>query len=478
MRREIRKDARSLERLPMSHIASCFSTWFGLLLSFCLLLSARGNATVRPGVPDNREVDTSWGPSGRTHKIQHVVVIFQENHTPDNLFHGLPGADIANGGFNSKGEYILLTPVSLKARYDLGHQHGDFVNMYDKGRMDGADKIGINCQMPQGCPANPQFKYVNPSDVVPYFQLAEQYTFADRMFQTNQGPSFPAHQFIISGTSAPTATSQMFAAENPFRQSGPPSNSTFLVSGCTWPAGIMVNLIDPSGNESHTHPACFEHPTLPDLLDSKAMSWRYYSVGNSWNALWNGPAAIHHLRFGRDWKNVIPKNTQIFTDIAKRNLAAVSWVIPSGQASDHPLVTDGSGPSWVAAIVSAIGNSPYWANTAIFITWDDWGGWYDHVVPPIYSSYEYGFRVPLIVVSPYAKPHYVSHETHDFGSILRFIEKNFDLPSLGYADLRADDLSDCFDFNQAPLRFRTIAAPLHAKHFLEDKTPPTDPDDD
>ncbi len=152
-------------------------------------------------------------------------------------------------------------------------------------------------------------------------------------------------------------------------------------------------------------------------------------------------------------------------------------MIPSGQASDHP-GNNGSGPYWVAAIVNAIGHSPYWSNTAIFITWDDWGGFYDHVAPPIYNSYEYGFRVPLIVVSRYAKAHYVSHETHDFGSILRFIEETFNLPSLGYADSRADDLSDCFDFYQHPLQFHTIAAPVTAKYFLEDKTPPSDPDDD
>ena len=231
MRQKTRKDVQSVA-LSTSHIAPCFSTWCGLLLSFCLLVSARGNATVRPGVPDNRAVDTSWGSSGRTHKIQHVVVIFQENRTPDNLFHGLPGADIANGGFNSKGEYIPLTPVSLHAWYDLDHSHGAFMTMYDHGKMDRADKIGIRCGMSQGCPANPQFKYVNPSDVAPYFKLAKTYTFADRMFQTNQGPSFPAHQFIISGTSAPTATSKLFASENPFRQSGPPKKSTFSNSGC------------------------------------------------------------------------------------------------------------------------------------------------------------------------------------------------------------------------------------------------------
>jgi phospholipase C len=213
------------------------------------------------------------------------------------------------------------------------------------------------------------------------------------------------------------------------------------------------------------------------LLDAKKISWRYYSVGDTWNALWNGPSVIRHLRFGADWDNVIAQNTQVLKDIATDRLPAVSWVIPSGRASDHP-GNEGAGPSWVAAIVNAIGHSTYWWNTAIFVTWDDWGGFYDHVAPPIYDSYEYGFRVPLIIVSPYAKRHYVSHETHDFGSILRFIEGQFDLPSLGYADARADDLSDCFDFYQVPQSFKAIAAPLSAKDFLEDKRPPTDPDDD
>jgi phospholipase C len=140
----------------------------------------------------------------------------------------------------------------------------------------------------------------------------------------------------------------------------------------------------------------------------------------------------------------------------------------------------------VASIVNAIGASSYWSNSAILITWDDWGGWYDHVPPPKVindgsgwgSGYVYGFRVPLIVVSPYAKAGYISHVPHDFGSILNLIEQSFGLASLGYADARADNLSDCFNYNQTPLHFHTIAAPLNAEHFLNDRRPPTDPDDD
>jgi phospholipase C len=140
----------------------------------------------------------------------------------------------------------------------------------------------------------------------------------------------------------------------------------------------------------------------------------------------------------------------------------------------------------VASVVNAIGNSPYWESTAIFITWDDWGGWYDHVPPPQVlvdcavrgCGYVYGFSVPLIVVSPYAKPQYISHARHDFGSILKFIETTFDLPSLGYADAEADDFSDCFDYTQPPLQFQTINAALDDQYFLNDRTPPLPPDND
>jgi phospholipase C len=310
------------------------------------------------------------------------------------------------------------------------------------------------------------FSYVEPSDVRPYFELAEKYTFADRMFQTNQGPSFPAHQFIISGTSAPTADSRLFAAEN-----------TVGEAGCTAPLRSFVFMIDPTGNETTKQYPCFEHPTLTDLLNAKHLPWRYYSPGEK--SIWTAPNAIRHMRVGADWyADVVLHPPEVLTDIAHGQLSAVTWIIPRGQSSDHPNDNNGSGPAWVAAIVNAIGKSPFWDNTAIFITWDDWGGWYDHVAPPILNSYEYGFRVPLIVVSAYAKSSYVSHVPHHFGSILRFIEKTFKLPSLGYADAHADDLADCFNFNRPPMSFDGIPAQLDANHFINDITPATDPDDD
>jgi phospholipase C len=399
--------------------------------------------------------------------FKHVVVIFQENRTPDNLFHGFPNADIADSGINSAGQTIQLTPIALANDYDLRHAHSAFVQMYDGGKMDGADKIPVSCNAGAvNCPPpNPQFMYVNPSDVQPYFQLGEQYTFGDRMFQTNQGPSFPAHQFIISGTSAPTAASDLFAAENP---SGG--------AGCAAPADALVVLIDPLGNENQKIYPCFEHPTLMDSLDAQMVSWQYYAP--SIGSIWTGPNAIQHLRFGADWAKVIVPQTQVLTDIANGHLAQVSWIMPDGADSDHAASNNGSGPSWVASIVNTIGTSQYWANTAMIITWDDWGGWYDHVAPTIYNSYEYGFRVPLIIVSPYTKQAYVSHVPHNFGSILKFIEEVFKLPSLGYADARADDFSDCFDLTQTPISFQAVPAKLDRNFFLTVKRPVTPPDND
>jgi phospholipase C len=409
-------------------------------------------------------------------KIQHVIVIFQENRSTDNMFQDpvlvAEGADIASSGLNSKGQIIKLQPQPLRNNYDIAHGHNSFELMYDNGKMDGADQLAITCRSgPPKCPpAAAQFKYVNPAEVAPYFQLAEQYTFADRMFQTNQGPSFPAHQFIISGTSAPFETSDLFAAENPL---GAPDTGDD--TGCTSPVKEYVEMIDPVGNESSRMYPCFEHTTLFDLLDAKGISWRYYT--ESANTIWTGPNAIKHIRFGEDWNNVILNPKQVLSDISGFQLPAVSWVIPNGAESDHPSFNLGTGPSWVASIVNAVGNSPYWSDTAIFITWDDWGGWYDHVAPPIYDSYEYGFRVPMIVVSAYARQHYISHVDHDFGSILKFIEEKFDLGSLGFADSRADNLSDCFDFTKRH-SFRTIPAPYDANYFLHDKTPPIPLDDD
>jgi phospholipase C len=467
--------------------------------------------------------------------LPHVVIIFQENRTPDNLFQGLclppngsssscsslsPTAsqyDIATSGTDSTGATITLGPIDLGTvgtngnpdNYDLSHAHSAFADMCDLNQSTGACKMDGANLIPTACnagvtacaPANPQFKYVYPSDVEPYLQMAQQYAFGDHMFQTNQGPSFPAHQFILSGTSAPSTSSNLFVAEN-LNQASPNA-------GCIAAPGITVRLIGPEGSETSNAPIypCFEHPTLADLLDAANISWRYYAP--SAGSIWTAPNAIQHMCgpnatppnatacVGADWTGAAPKvvvgqtqsNAQVLADIAAGQLPQVTWVIPDGHDSDHSYLDDGCGPSWVTSIVNAIGNSPYWPNTTVIIAWDDWGGWYDHVPPPQVLAgsdctqwgcgYVYGFRVPLVVMSPYVQPGYISHVNHDFGSILKFIETKFNLPSLGYADTNAlDDLSDFFSSNQSPLVFQPITPPFNDASCKADTSPPTDPDDD
>jgi len=192
-----------------------------------------------------------------------------------------------------------------------------------------------------------------------------------------------------------------------------------------------------------------------DELAQAGLTWRYYTP--SYGILWDAPDAIAHVRFEpAKWANVRVPETSIFDDLALHTLANVSYVIPRGTLSDHPGGTTVFGPDWVAAVVNAVGESSYWNDTAIIVTWDDWGGFYDHVPPTIRNAYTDGFRVPGLIISPYAKRNYVSHEHRDFGAILRFVEANFGLASLGETDAYNDDLADCFNFTGAPRAYVPI----------------------
>jgi phospholipase C len=448
--------------------------------------------------------------------FQHVVVIFQENRTPDNLFQGLCSAPFGSADSCStnpaSSQYNIQTrnwldkssptgvtqpsTVPLANKYDLSHAHSAFVAQCDTDPITGACKMDGSASVPCSgtCLSKPQFRYVDNSAgvVTPYLQLATQYGWANYMFQTNQGPSFPAHQFIFGGTSAPSAADDaagVFASEN--------MSGASKTAGCAAPAGTTVQLIDPTGENQKVYP-CFEHSTLPDLLAS--FTWRYYTP--SAGSIWTAPNAIQHICqstgpggscSGTDWSNNVDlKPADVLTDIANCNLRSVSWVIPTGANSDHASSNDGGGPSWVSAIVNAIGNSSacdnntgYWRNTAILIAWDDWGGWYDHERPTTLAQpegdYQYGFRVPLLFVSAYTPAGYINNNRHDFGSILRFIEHNFGIQEggLNFADARAqNDLTGFCDFSRTPRKFENLKAPKSAAFFLHDKRKATDPDDD
>lgn len=416
----------------------------------CLLAATGCNAnialTASPAVPASTVSPIPGSP------IQHIVVIMQENRSFDNLFNGFPGADTAQSGMNG-AQAIPLKPVSLGDSRDLDHSHSRWAADYDNGNMDGFAQPGAS-------PATLPYSYVPESDVEEYWALARQYVIGDRMFQSNTGPSFVAHQYMIAGQSANVA-------ENP----------TGSVWGCDASPGTTAAVLGPNGTEMPGVFPCFDYLTAADLLDEKGVTWRYYapSSGDSFFIL-SAFQAIRHIRYGQDWHdNVISPQNRFLTDIAAGELAQVTWIVPDWAHSDHP-GSGNEGPSWVASIINAIGNSPYWNSTAIFISWDDWGGWYDHVAPPKVDAMGPGFRVPLLIVSPYTKHGYVTHVNHEASGFIAFIEHNFDLGTLGARDAGTDAFADCFDYSQKPSPFAPIATRVSVERLLREKNsgPPDD----
>ena len=467
-------------------------------------------------------------------QFQHIIVVFQENRTPDNLFYALcanfpcsttPNStqyNIQTANWLDKTSSTGVTqPVAaaLNNGYDLDHTHTGWKNECDLNtgvnppqcRMDGAALTHAN----RGA-----YIYVNnavdkkhPLGILaPYLTLATTYGWANFMFQTNQGPSFPAHQFIFGGTSALDASGDAagtFLSEN-FSKG---------LAGCYAQDGETTKLINSAGKETVykiNHAAgittCLTRTTMADLIDSAGLGWRYYSTKgggtDKGGSIWTAPNAIQAICVpdgtfqnctGTEWANHVDLTpADVLSDMGMKGspckLQAVSWVIPVGGNSDHPGGSTG-GPDWVGSIVNALGGSPctnpdgssYWNTTAVVIAWDDFGGWYDHVPPTILASpeggYQLGFRVPLIFVSAYTPAGYINNDNNDFGSILRFIENNFALPggegALGFADARSStDLSAFYNLSNAPRTFSKIPTAISILDVLNDKTPPTDPDDD
>ena len=222
---------------------------------------------------------------------------------------------------------------------------------------------------------------------------------------------------------------------------------------------------------------CFSYLTMRDLLDAKSVSWTYFT-NNLHGYVWNAFEAINAVRNGPEWgTNIVQPQTKIFDAISGGTLPAVSWLIPDALDSDHPGGHSDSGPSWVASVVNAVGESSYWPNTVVLVVWDDWGGEYDNVPPPQLDGQGLGMRVPFLLVSAYAKqtsasqPGYISHTQYEFGSLLKFIENNWGLGSLGTTDVRANSIIDCFDFTQPPRTFTPFASKYSKAYFL--KRPPS-----
>jgi phospholipase C len=465
---------------------------FGVCAAAAMLAGCGGSRSLI-GLPSASLPSAAHKAAGSS-PIQHVVLIIQENRSFDNLFARFPGADGATRGkmkVKLGGQYVdrwtTLQPHSLIMPNDIQHCRLSFQTAYDKGLMDGFNREHFGeCYRPGSNVGTAVYQYVEPAQIQPYWDIAAHWVLADHMFQTQGSGSFTAHQDLIRGATSISSNESLI------------DNPTGEPWGCDASSQTRTSLVTAQGRFlrdqgpfpcTNKFPSPEYYTTLRDLLDAKGISWKYYvpcfratngckpggGCPHCPGDLMNAFDVIAPVRYGPEWHtNFGMPETEIFDDIAGGTLPAVSWVIPENYEDDHPGEQIDKGPSWVASVVNALGQSRYWKSTAIFILWDDWGGFYDHVVPRRFHDNlgGLGFRVPCLVVSPYAiagkslKGGYISHRQYEFGSILRFIENNFDLGSLNTTDARAISIGDVFHFTQAPRTFKHIGSEYSSEYFL------------
>jgi len=353
--------------------------------------------------------------------IKHVVFILHENRTFDNLFGTFPNANGATTAPISTGQVIPLGHTPDRTPLPLNHTQPTEVMVADFGKMDRFDQL-------TGCTQNESLMCLTQytqADIPNLWQYASTFVLADNYFSSLHGPSFPNHLFVIGA------------------QNGGAANNTNPITnqGCAAAATTNVVVIDGQGEISTPYP-CFDFPTLADSLQTAGLSWRAYNTGSDF-------AAINHIRNTALWNNIVPVG-QFALDAAAGKLPAVSWLLPPGAENQYPTNSACDGENWTVTQLNALMQGPDWSSTAVFIAWDDFGGFYYHVAPPQVDEYGLGPRVPALVISPYAKPGYISHVQYDHTSVLKFIETQFGLAALTSRDAAAADFSDAFDFTQTP----------------------------
>ena len=470
-----------------------------LPIAAAVLLSAcRGGVTSPPVLPS--EGSQRAGAQRGIDKIKHIVILIQENRSLNNLFYGFPGAKTVKYGMDSKNEKITLKPIGLSTSWDLSHNAQGFIAACNgtgkipgtNCRMNGFDNEYWGCGKPSAakCPIKyPPYSYVPHGETAPYFSMARQYVLADQMYASNfDTSSFVSHQYIIAAQADKTIN---YPTAN-WGCPGYKPNAKHLTD-YIWTTNAQRSLgVDKI-------PPCFDYTTLADELDAAGLRWAYYAgrmspdhigkpcggnaIGPDYqetNGIWSAFQAVKHICYGPDWNDDVfaPQTPAFFDNLQNGDFRDVTWVVPTCVNSDHPGCSSDTGPSWVASVVNAIGESKFWSSTAIFVFWDDYGGFYDSE-PPAYVDYDgLGGRIPLLVISPYAKKGYVSHTHYEHGSILKFVEKRFGLAALSASDKRAASPEDCFNFSQAPRKFVPIKSKYDLEYFLRQPLDLRPPDTD
>jgi phospholipase C len=371
---------------------------------------------------------SSWAQN----PIKHVVFIVKENRSFDNYFGTFPGANGATQGTLSNGQQITLQHMPDAPPHDSDHTWYSSLMAEDNGKMDRFDLI------PLGNVDGDLMAYsqLTEADIPNYFAYAKNFVLADNMYSSLHGPSMPNHLYTIAATSDGDISTPIEGSKN-------------WSWGCDGDnRNMQVEVMDKEGHITLQFP-CFDFTTLADVLDTAQVSWKYYAPPEGERGYqYSSFNEIKHIRYGNDWNNVVPES-QFIQDASSGKLPAVSWVV-TGYANEHPPHPTCFGENWTVRQINAIMQGPDWASTAIFLVWDDFGGLYDHVVPPSVDMFGLGIRVPLLIISPYAKPGYISHTAYEHSGVLRFIEETFGLPNLGNRDVTANDMMDSFDFTQDP----------------------------
>jgi len=370
-------------------------------------------------------------PAADLSSINHFIFIVKENRSFDNLF-GLfePPPYGATTGVISTGQVIPLGRTPDVTPRDIDHGWTTSLVAMDNGKMDRFDLISpgnpiFACTLNQDYLCYTQY---TQQDIPNYWAYAQNFVLADNTFSSIHAASFPAHLYTVAAQSG-----------------GAVSNLGRGGLGCDTP-GVTVTVLDEQGYASEQFP-CFNFQTLANSLEAAGISWKYYAAGES---IWNPLDAIASIRNTSLWQNVVP-TTELLTDAANGTLPQVSWVVTADPFMEHPPRSMCNGENWTVQQLNALMQGPQWDSTAVFLTWDEFGGFYDHVPPPQTDYYGLGPRVPLLIISPYSRPGYISHTQYEFSSFLKLVEERYNLAPLTLRDANANDMLDSFDFAQQPL---------------------------
>jgi phospholipase C len=389
-------------------------------------------------VPQRTPAADGWGLCNGINAcpIKHVVFIVKENHSFDNVFGRFPGARGAFYGMEG-GQRVKLGLSPDRLILDIDHLRPAALQAVDGGRMDGFYKI----------PGAMQFGHdyadstYSRAEIPNYWRYASHFALADEFFSTIMSSSFANHLALVAGQS--------------YGVTGIPFGQTNVSWGCDVVGPSKVTLTGVRGRIRAARP-CFDFTTLGDEATAAGVSWRYYSAPyGAYGYIWNTYDAIRHIRYSKAWQQQadLPES-HFVSDVANGQLAQITWVTPDVQTSDHPPDSMCQGENWTVAQINAIMRSKFWDSTAIVLTWDDFGGFYDHVPPPMVNNIALGPRVPTIVISPYSRKHFIDHTTYDFSSIIRFAEDVFHLPYLPTYTPNKPSIFGMFNF------YRTPRAPL------------------